>query len=259
MREDERILETSYGRVTSFTLGKKAWENEFKGVSFPTEASGWISASNILVSKITGFPTSQIISLNQNHGREIVFFQGGANPFKRIPDPPEIKDPIPATFTGEEGDGLVTFEKKIALVVRSADCVPIFVYSKNNPMVAVLHSGWKGTLSGIAEKLIFWLLAEGFPENDLHVLFGPAIARNNYEVQWGLAKEFLSMPPGVVQESPTGGYLLGLREAISVRLRRRFKSLNIDPHSFNNYVTHEFYSHRANEKGRNFNVIFWES
>lgn len=259
MREDERVVETTYGRVTSFTLGKNAWTSEFKGASFPAESSGWISASNILTAKFTGLPTTQILSLNQNHGREIVFFKGGANPFKRIPDPPEIKDPVPAQFTGEEGDGLVTFERKVALVVRSADCVPIFVYSQTNPMVAVLHSGWRGTLSGIAEKLIYWLLAEGFPEEDLHVHFGPSIARNNYEVQWGLAKEFLSMPPGVVQESPSGGYLLGLREAIAVRLRKRFHKLNIVPTSLNNYVTHEFYSHRANEKGRNFNVIFWES
>lgn len=253
MLVDIQNIPVSYGTVRSFTLGKKAWEKQFSMQGFPKDFLGWEAVTKILISRSTNIHSDSIRTLDQVHGREIAYFPD-SNSSEHLIDSDWNRKAVGIQI----GDGLVTREPGLVLVIRTADCVPVFVYDKAKPFVAVVHSGWRGTLVGITEKLIAWMLSNGSYEENIGIYFGPSISRNNYEVQWPVAKEFLNMPPGVVQESPSGGYLLGIKEAISVRIRREFPHIKIDPHSKNVYVTDEFFSHRASEEGRNFNVIYWE-
>ena len=73
-----------------------------------------------------------------------------------------------------EGDGLITKQKGLGLVVQTADCVPIFLISPTE--VAVVHSGWKGTAQNIVGKCIAQM-------QDVHTaIIGPSIDVHNYEV-----------------------------------------------------------------------------
>ena len=89
------------------------------------------------------------------------------------------------------GDALITNEKKIALGILTADCAPIFIYDKKNKKIAAIHSGWKGALKGISEKIIQNFYKNGSKLKNLQVVIGPCISEKNYEVKSDFLKKFL--------------------------------------------------------------------
>lgn len=50
------------------------------------------------------------------------------------------------------GDGIITKEKSLVLVITVADCVPIWFYEPDSQVFGIVHSGWKGT--GIIENAL---------------------------------------------------------------------------------------------------------
>lgn len=57
-------------------------------------------------------------------------------------------------FNAPEGDGLVTQRKGHALMMMTADCLPIVLGNQAGTEVANLHAGWKGLAQGIVENTI---------------------------------------------------------------------------------------------------------
>ena len=51
-------------------------------------------------------------------------------------------------------DGLITNKKEKALSLVYADCTPIFIFDPNKKTIAIIHSGWQGTLKRIVENSI---------------------------------------------------------------------------------------------------------
>lgn len=76
----------------------------------------------------------------------------------------------------EDTDGLITDVPGIALVVFSADCVPILFYDPKNSVVAAVHSGWRGSVKKIGGRCID-IMTERFGSNpkDICVSVGPSI------------------------------------------------------------------------------------
>ena len=56
------------------------------------------------------------------------------------------------------GDAMITTKKNIPLVIKTADCIPILLYDKENKVLALVHSGWKGTLNNIVGKTVSKML-----------------------------------------------------------------------------------------------------
>jgi YfiH family protein len=160
----------------------------------------------------------------------------------------------------KEGDGLYTFQKKQILVVRTADCVPVFIYSVKRPFVAVIHSGWKGTKLGIAEKMIELILKEGFQLDELQIELGPYIQKDHYEVGEDVAQFFVGLGEDVCEPKGKGKYHLDVGQAIENRIKRRFGEMMLVKNSkIEVFQSPQFFSHRAKEEGRNLNFILWES
>lgn len=63
-----------------------------------------------------------------------------------------INEEIP--FTALEGDGLVTQRKAHALMMMTADCLPVVLGNADGTEVANLHAGWRGLAHGIVENTI---------------------------------------------------------------------------------------------------------
>ena len=57
-------------------------------------------------------------------------------------------------FEALAGDGLVTQRKSHALMMMTADCLPIVVGNAEGTEVANLHAGWRGLANGIVENTI---------------------------------------------------------------------------------------------------------
>jgi polyphenol oxidase len=108
-----------------------------------------------------------------------------------------------------EADSLITEETGISLVVAVADCVPVALVGAGG--VGMVHSGWRGTLSGVAEKA-----ARELGEEPVRAYIGPCIRDCCYEVSEELAKEFArEFGSGVVS-----GRHLSLPAAIRTDLKR---------------------------------------
>ena len=80
-------------------------------------------------------------------------------------------------------DGIITSEKGLALVVQTADCMPVLI--KSDRSIAALHVGWRGL-----QKDIFTLTLEKIAGSDIKVLIGPHAQRCCYEVQNDVAELF---------------------------------------------------------------------
>ena len=58
------------------------------------------------------------------------------------------------TFDALVGDGLVTQAKSHALMMMTADCLPVVLGNAEGSEVANLHAGWRGLANGIVENTI---------------------------------------------------------------------------------------------------------
>lgn len=82
-----------------------------------------------------------------------------------------------------EGDALFTSEKDLALVVAVADCAPVALVGRNS--VAMVHSGWRGSLAGISKKTV-----REMEDSDVRAYIGPCIRQCCYEVSEEMAEDF---------------------------------------------------------------------
>ena len=90
-----------------------------------------------------------------------------------------------------KGDSLITGKKGIALGILTADCAPVFIYDPINNLISALHAGWKGAFKQIISKTIKKFKIKGSNLNDLIVVIGPCISKNNYEVKKDFLNKFI--------------------------------------------------------------------
>ncbi|MGE0267981.1 MAG: peptidoglycan editing factor PgeF [Candidatus Omnitrophota bacterium] len=113
---------------------------------------------------IPGIRTGDIANVKQVHGKEIIIVRGrGAGTV--------------------EADGLITNLSGLPLVVRTADCLPVFLYDEKTPAVGLVHAGWRGTKEEITAQAVKSMITEfkTRPEN-MKAAFGPCIRAPRYEV-----------------------------------------------------------------------------
>ncbi|MEW6455578.1 MAG: peptidoglycan editing factor PgeF [Acidobacteriota bacterium] len=90
-------------------------------------------------------------------------------------------------------DGLISDESGIFLLIKTADCLPIFLLDKDEKYFGAIHSGWKGTYKQIAKKAVFKMEKEfGITPESLIAMIGPGIGECCYEIGEELAKKFLN-------------------------------------------------------------------
>ncbi|HDN86174.1 MAG: hypothetical protein DRP81_03995 [Candidatus Omnitrophota bacterium] len=52
-----------------------------------------------------------------------------------------------------KGDGLFTKKRKLLLIVKTADCLPLYFYDFKKDIVGIIHLGWRGAKEGILDGL----------------------------------------------------------------------------------------------------------
>lgn len=94
-------------------------------------------------------------------------------------------------FSFRNYDALVTSEKKFLLCTTEADCVPVYFLDTEKKVIAMAHSGWRGTC-GLISRATIEKMQSDFgtkPENIIAVI-GPCICKNCYEVGKELIEKF---------------------------------------------------------------------
>ena len=79
-------------------------------------------------------------------------------------------------------DALITDLPGAALVIFTADCIPVLLYDPVTGAVGAAHCGWRGTALGLAEKTVHAMEDTfGSRAADLRCAIGPGISRCCFE------------------------------------------------------------------------------
>lgn len=92
----------------------------------------------------------------------------------------------------KSADALITDKKGIPMVTLYADCVPLFFLDKKRGVIAMAHSGWKGTVKRIGQKTIEKMKRDyGSRVEDILTAIGPCIQECHFEVGDDVAEIFI--------------------------------------------------------------------
>ncbi|MCI8539002.1 MAG: peptidoglycan editing factor PgeF [Oscillospiraceae bacterium] len=93
---------------------------------------------------------------------------------------------------GYETDGLVTDLPGAALVIFSADCIPVLLYDPVRRVIGAAHAGWRGTAAGIAAKAAQAMMDRyGCQAGDLLAAIGPGISKCCFETHADVANAMM--------------------------------------------------------------------
>lgn len=93
------------------------------------------------------------------------------------------------------GDALYTEEANIGLCISTADCMPVMIFDPTTNRIAGIHSGWKGVVENITEKVIVKFIQKGSQIQNLRVLIGPHIGPSHFEVDKDVSDLVLGTTP----------------------------------------------------------------
>ena len=80
-------------------------------------------------------------------------------------------------------DAIVTDRSGLAIGIKTADCVPVFLADREKRIIGVVHAGWRGTALNIAAKTVTAFAETFFSRSvDMIAVIGPAIGPCCYEV-----------------------------------------------------------------------------
>jgi len=88
-------------------------------------------------------------------------------------------------------DAIVTNRTNLAICIKTADCVPVFIVDRTKKVIAVVHAGWRSTALGITAKVICLLIDKYncFP-HDILTVIGPAIGKCCFDLDAAAADDF---------------------------------------------------------------------
>jgi polyphenol oxidase len=230
----EYRLRTPFSGLTIGVAAKSANPIDYSG-----EPAVIRAAEKKILGAMTGLDARNILALDQLHGDSIIIIDNA---------------PRNDTLIFGEADGLMTAMTGICLVIRTADCVPVFAYDGARHVLGAAHSGWRGTRMAIARKMVRQmkeLYNSSYEDINAYIL--PSIGPESYTVGRDVADLF----PGDIRER-NGSLFLSLWQSIERSLRDEgIPGSNIFNAGMCTLIMNEdFFSHRAGDGGRNLNFGF---
>lgn len=90
-------------------------------------------------------------------------------------------------------DALITDEAGVPIVTLFADCVPLFFLDRKKRVIALAHSGWRGTVKRIGQKTVEKMKRDyGCRSEDIIAAIGPSMQEDHFEVGDDVAQIFMS-------------------------------------------------------------------
>jgi YfiH family protein len=91
--------------------------------------------------------------------------------------------PRPREIPHIQADGILTHTPGVTILMRFADCVPVFVHDPIHKVVGIAHAGWIGTVNCIARRIVEAMQTRfGSNPSDILAAIGPSIGPDHYEV-----------------------------------------------------------------------------
>lgn len=156
------------------------------------------------------------------------------------------------TYTG---DGLITDKRGLYLSIKVADCLPVYLFSRDFKIIGLCHSGWRGTVKRIVEKMVY-KMQKLFRIREISYILGPCIGVCHYDIGEDVIK--------IISKAGLGNFLIkrGVRTYFNLKEANReiLKGLKAEEIASLDYCTYcrddLFYSARRGDKDkRNLAII----
>ncbi|MDQ0460887.1 YfiH family protein [Clostridium sardiniense] len=117
-------------------------------------------------------------------------------------------------FIENEGDGIITNKRNIAIGVFTADCVPVIIVNEVDGVIGAVHSGWKGTFNSITKKALQRMVdLYSVNHKNTKIYIGAHIRKCCYEVSEELKEKFIK-EKNIKEDILFDGRNLSLKECI---------------------------------------------
>lgn len=169
---------------------------------------------------------------------------------------------VPASSVLQVADAHWTAQQNKALIIRTADCMPVFIYHSQSNIVAAIHAGWRGVENQIVLKLLKSLFQSTDSKSTLEVWIGPHILQPSFEVDGEVMEKLMNSSFNCLVTDisvPIGKkYLIDLKKIVDSQIAQS-KNLNIENHylAFDTKTNQNFHSFRrdGSNSGRNLSFI----
>ncbi len=156
----ERTGGISAGARSSLNLGAR-WGDDKANVE----------ANRRRLAEHAGYDPAQLVAARHVHGTNVY----------------KVGEPLE---DGAEFDGLVSDQVGPVLGAFAADCIPILFAEPQARVCGAAHSGWRGTVAGVARNVVTRMVALGALPGQLRVALGPSIGPCCFEVGSEVVDEF---------------------------------------------------------------------
>ncbi|MFJ9387949.1 peptidoglycan editing factor PgeF [Nocardioides sp. NPDC101246] len=123
-----------------------------------------------------------------------------------------------ACGTRPEADGIVTTERDLVLLVRTADCVPVLFADEAAGVIGAAHAGRKGMAVGVVPETIARMRALGATRITAWV--GPHVCGKCYEVPAEMQEEIAAVEPATRATTSWGTPSLDVGAGVLAQLAR---------------------------------------
>ncbi len=185
-----RVVTTREGGVS------RAPYESFNLADHVGDAEADVAANRVRLATELGLPPDRVVWMEQVHGRTAAVVDG----------------PLPAPV--EATDALVTTEPGLALVVLTADCVPVLLADPEAGVVAAVHAGRVGARVGVVPAALAAMRSAGADPDRVEALLGPAVCGDCYEVPQAMQTDVERHLPGSACRTRGGTPGLDLRAGL---------------------------------------------
>jgi YfiH family protein len=161
-------------------------------------ADGWRSPDWELVEADLGMP---VLNAYQVHGTHVLVVDAGSDP---------------RAVAAERADALVTTQRRLAVAVRVADCVPVLFADPDAGVVGAAHAGRIGLGAGVLAATVTTMAGLGACR--ITAWIGPHICGECYEVPAGMQAQFCRVHPAAAATTSWGTPSLDLGAAAAAQL-----------------------------------------
>ncbi|NEW34665.1 peptidoglycan editing factor PgeF [Nocardia cyriacigeorgica] len=185
-----------------------------------------------------GLPPQRLVWMEQIHSRNVEIVDGPRS------------EPVPAT------DALVTTVPGLALVVVTADCVPILLSDDEAGVIAAVHAGRIGARIGIVPRVLDAMVSVGARIDRIGAFLGPAASGRQYEVPAEMRADVERHLPGSATTTERGTPGLDLRAG----LRRQLTTAGVGAVAVDPRCTIEdttLFSHRCGAPTGRLGGVIW--
>lgn len=160
-----------------------------------------------------------------------------------------------------EADAHYTAKSNEALLISTADCMPIMIYCRQTKRIAAVHAGWRGVENKIIKKTLQQLISTGSTTKDFKFWIGPHILQDSFEVDLStfqlLSNSQYSLKNEDYVYTKNNKYYVNLLKIVRSQI---INTISIEPDisitNIDTKINSDYYSYRRNNKAKERNLSF---